>query len=461
VTLWHGRFADGPADELLAFTESLSFDRRLAPDDLAGSRAHVAGLARAGILTDDEAGAVLHALDQVAEELADGSFAFAPSDEDIHTAIERRVTELAGDAGAKLHTGRSRNDQVATALRLFVRREGTDVAAHVHRLQNVLLDCAAAAEDVYVPGYTHLQRAQPVLLAHHFLAHFWSFARDVDRWRDAVARADVSPLGAGALAGSSLPLDPDATASDLGFARRFDNSLDAVSDRDFVAEALFVAALTQVHLSRLGEEIVLWSSEEFGFLRLADAYSTGSSMLPQKKNPDIAELARGKAGRLIGDLTGFLATLKGLPLAYNRDLQEDKEPLFDALDQCRLALGAVAGLLATAEVVPARMQAAADGQHVAAVDLAEWMVQRGVPFRDAHARVGALVRASTERGVGLDELVLTEPDLGPEALALLEPGAAVLRRTTKGGAGPASVAEQLVKARATLEDQARWLARSG
>jgi argininosuccinate lyase len=460
MTLWHGRFADGPADELLAFTESLSFDRRLAPDDLAGSRAHVAGLARAGILTDDEAAAVLTALDEVEAELADGSFEFAPSDEDIHTAIERRVTELAGAAGAKLHTGRSRNDQVATALRLFLRREGTDVAAHVHRLQEVLLDCAVAAEDVYVPGYTHLQRAQPVLLAHHFLAHFWSFARDVDRWRDALARADVSPLGAGALAGSSLPLDPDSTAADLGFARRFDNSLDAVSDRDFVAEALFVAALTQVHLSRLGEEIVLWTSEEFRFLHLADAYSTGSSMLPQKKNPDIAELARGKAGRLIGDLTGFLATLKGLPLAYNRDLQEDKEPLFDALDQCRLALTAIAGLLATAEVAPARMQAAADGQHAAAVDLAEWLVQRGVPFREAHARVGALVRASDERGVGLDELVLTEPDLGPEALPLLEPGAAVLRRTTPGGAGPASVAEQVVKARATLEDQARWLARS-
>ena len=461
MTLWHGRFADGPADELLAFTESLSFDRRLAPDDLAGSRAHVAGLARAGILTDDEAGAVLAALDQTGKELADGSFAFAPSDEDIHTAIERRVTELAGDAGAKLHTGRSRNDQVATALRLFLRREGSDVVAHVHRLQEVLLTCAATAEDVYVPGYTHLQRAQPVLLAHHFLAHFWSFARDVDRWRDALARADVSPLGAGALAGSSLPLDPDATAGELGFAKRFDNSLDAVSDRDFVAEALFVAALTQVHLSRLGEEIVLWTSEEFGFLRLADAYSTGSSMLPQKKNPDIAELARGKAGRLIGDLTGFLATMKGLPLAYNRDLQEDKEPLFDALDQCRLALGAIAGLLATAEVVPARMQGAADGQHAAAVDLAEWMVQRGVPFREAHARVGALVRASTERGVPLDELVLTEPDLGPEALALLEPGAAVLRRTTKGGAGPASVAEQMVKARVNLDDQARWLDRAG
>ncbi len=457
MTLWHGRFADGPADELLAFTESLSFDTRLAPDDLVGSRAHVAMLARVGLLTDEEAAVVQTALDRVGTELRDGTFEFAPADEDVHTAIERRVTELAGAAGAKLHTGRSRNDQVATALRLFFRREGADVARHVHRLQEVLVSSAVAAEDVYLPGYTHLQRAQPVLLAHHFLAHFWAFARDVERWRDALGRADVSPLGAGALAGSSLPLDPDGVAADLGFARRFDNSLDAVSDRDFVAEALFVASLTQVHLSRLGEEIVLWTSDEFGFLRLADAYSTGSSMLPQKKNPDIAELARGKAGRLIGDLTGFLATLKGLPLAYNRDLQEDKEPLFDALDQNRLALGAIAGLLATAEIVPARMQAAADSQHSAAVDLAEWLVQRGVPFRDAHARVGELVRHSTERGVPLDELVLTEPDLGPDALALLEPGAAVLRRTTPGGAGPASVAEQLVKARARLEEQERWL----
>src|SRR6185503_679131 len=263
---------------------------------------------------------------------------------------------------------------------------------------------------VYLPGYTHMQRAQPVMLAHHLLAHFWALSRDVDRLADALDRADVSPLGAGALAGSTLPLDPGSVAAALGFARPFENSLDAVSYRDFVAELLFVCALCQVHLSRLGEEVVLWTTEEFGFLRLADAYSTGSSMLPQKKNPDIAELARGKAGRLIGDLTGFLATLKGLPLAYNRDLQEDKEPLFDALDQCRLALGALAGLLATAELVPARMQAAADGQHAAAVDLAEWLVQRGVPFRDAHARVGALVRQSAERGVPLDELVLTEPD---------------------------------------------------
>ena len=250
----------------------------------------------------------------------------------------------------------------------------------------MLLDRArAAGTDDYLPGYTHLQRAQPVLLAHHFLAHFWAFARDVDRWHDALERVDVSPLGAGALAGSSLPLDPDGVAGDLGFARRFDNSLDAVSDRDFVAEALFVLALTQVHLSRLGEEIVLWSSEEFGFLRLADAYSTGSSMLPQKKNPDIAELARGKAGRLIGNLTGFLATLKGLPLSYNRDLQEDKEPLFDALDQNRLALSAMAGLLATAEFAHGRMREAADAPASAAVDLAEYLVEQGMPFREAHA----------------------------------------------------------------------------
>ncbi|MET0627258.1 MAG: argininosuccinate lyase [Acidimicrobiia bacterium] len=456
MTLWHGRFSEGPADELLAFTESLSFEQRLAPDDLEGSRAHVAGLARAGILDADEAAAVIAALLQVGEEMTAGTFVFAPSDEDVHTAIERRVTELAGDAGAKLHTGRSRNDQVATALRMFVRREGADTARRITGLQRVLLDRATAADDAYVPGYTHLQRAQPVLVAHHFLAHFWSFARDVERWRDALARADVSPLGAGALAGSSLPLDPDTVAADLGFAARFANSLDAVSDRDFVAESLFVLALTQVHLSRLGEEVVLWSSEEFGFLRLADAYSTGSSMLPQKKNPDIAELARGKAGRLIGDLTGFLATLKGLPLAYNRDLQEDKEPLFDALDQNRLALSAMSGLLATMELVPARMQEAADAPASAAVDLAEWLVERGVPFREAHARVGAMVRASVERGVGLDELVMTDPELGPEALELLEPGASVGRRITAGGAGAASVAAQIEAAGEQLDAQSAW-----
>jgi argininosuccinate lyase len=455
--LWHGRFAEAPADELLSFTSSLAFDRRLAGDDIAGSRAHVAMLAGVGLLTDDEAAAITTALDTVDKELTEGTFAFAPTDEDIHTAIERRVTDLAGPAGAKLHTGRSRNDQVALDLRLYVRREGRVVAAAVHELQEVLVRRASDAGDVYLPGYTHLQRAQPVLLAHHLLAHFWAFARDVDRWRDALDRADVSPLGAGALAGSTLPLDPDAVARDLGFARRFENSLDAVSDRDFVAEALFVAALTQTHLSRLGEEIVLWASEEFGFVRLADAYTTGSSMLPQKKNPDIAELARGGAGRVIGDLTGLLATLKGLPLSYNRDLQGDKEPLFDALDTCVGALRALAALVDTAEFAADRMEAAADGAGTAATDLAELLVRRGIPFRDAHQTVGALVRQADERGIALEELVKTDPRLGPDALALLEPGEAVRRRTTPGGAGPEPVRHQLAAARTQLAEQQAWL----
>ncbi len=454
--LWHGRLGDEPADALLAFTESLSVDRRLAPDDLAGSRAHVRGLAHTGILTADDATAILDALDQVEAELEADTFAFAPTDEDIHTAIERRVTELAGPPGAKLHTGRSRNDQVATDLRRFLQREGRAVARHIHRLQAVLLARAVDARDGYLPGYTHLQRAQPVLLAHHLLAHFWALARDVDRWHDTLTRADVSPLGAGALAGSSLPLDPDFTAADLGFRARFDNSLDAVSDRDFVAEALFVAALTMVHLSRLGEEIVLWSGDEFGFLHLADEYATGSSMLPQKKNPDVAELARGKAGRAIGNLTGLLATLKGLPLAYNRDLQEDKEPLFDSLDTCTLALIALAGLLETAEFDTPRMQAAADQPDAAATDLAEHLVRAGVPFRDAHATVGALVRQAHTDGIPLADVIAHDPRLA-DAGHLLEPGQSVEHRTTPGGAGPDRVHEQLDTARHQLEQQQAWL----
>ena len=456
--LWHGRFTDAPDEALWAFTESLSFDRELAGDDVAGSRAHVRMLGKAALLAPEEADDILGALDAVERELADGTFAFAPTDEDIHTAVERRVTELAGPAGAKLHTGRSRNDQVATDLRLWLRRSGRAVAEQTHALQLVLVARAKdAGGETYLPGYTHLQHAQPVLLAHHLLAHFWALARDIDRWRDALARADVSPLGAGALAGSSLPIDPEATATDLGFAGVFENSLDAVSDRDFVAEALFVAALEQVHLSRLGEELVVWATDEFGFIRLADAFSTGSSMLPQKKNPDVAELARGKAGRLIGNLTGLLATLKGLPLAYNRDLQEDKEPLFDSLRACSLSLAALAGLLETVEFVPDRMAAAADVEEAAATDLAEMLVRDGVPFREAHALVGTLVRQSDERGVPLAELVLTEPRLGPDALAALEPGEAVRRRTSPGGAGPEPVKVQLEQARERLATQAAWL----
>ena len=394
---------------------------------------------------------MLVALDTVGAELASGEFVFLPSDEDIHTAVERRVTELAGSAGAKLHTGRSRNDQIATDLRLYVKRALLDVAGRILGLQEVLLERAVEVGDVYLPGYTHLQRAQPVTLAHHLLAHGWALARDVDRLLDCRRRADVSPLGAGALAGSSIPLDPDGVAADLGFAARFENSLDAVSDRDFVAEALFALTLVGVHLSRIGEEVVLWTTEEFGFATLDDAYATGSSMLPQKKNPDIAELARGKAGRLIGNLAGLLATLKGLPIAYNRDLQEDKEPLFDAVDQVSRALSAMGGLLATIRFDAARMQEAADSPVAAATDLAEQLVLRGVPFREAHAIVGGLVHDSIERRVPLADLVAAHPAFGEADRSLLAPGVAVTRRTTPGGAGPAAVAVQLDRYRARLQ----------
>ena len=324
------------------------------------------------------------------------------------------------------------------------------IADRVIGLQTVLLARAEAAGDVYLPGYTHLQRAQPVLLAHHLLAHGWALGRDVDRLLDALERIDVSPLGAGALAGSSLPLDPDGNAADLGFARRFENSLDAVGSRDHIAEALFVLTMIGIDLSRIGEEFVLWTTEEFGFAKLDDGYATGSSMLPQKKNPDIAELARGKAGRLIGDLTGFLATMKGLPLSYNRDYQEDKEPLFDAVDQIRLALGAITGMIATCTFVPARMQEAADSESGSATDLAEWLVQRGMPFRDAHGVVGALVRASLQGEQSLRSLAENHPALGPDAAALVAPGVSVRRRTTPGGAGPVPVAAQIERFRAEL-----------
>ncbi|HVE93884.1 MAG TPA: argininosuccinate lyase [Acidimicrobiales bacterium] len=455
-TLWSGRFGDGPAESLWAFTVSLPFDQRLAADDVAASIAHVHGLQRGGLLTQSEAEVVIAALRHVGEELVAGTFVFEATDEDIHTAIERRVTDLAGPAGGKLHTGRSRNDQVATALRLWTRRAIDEVAAAALDLADVLAARADEAEDAYLPGYTHLQRAQPVLVAHHLLAHGWALVRDVGRLLDGRARVDISPLGAGAIAGSSLPLDPDGAAAEMGFAGRFENSIDATGDRDFVAETLNNLALLGVHLSRIGEEVALWSSDEFGFMRLADAYATGSSMLPQKKNPDVAELARGKAGRLIGHAAGFMATLKGLPLAYNRDLQEDKEPLFDAVDQVLLALRALGGLMASSTFDYDRMQAAADAPSAAAVDLAEWLVEQGTPFREAHGIVGELVRSSLERHVPLGELVEAHPALGSEALELLEPGAPISRRRTPGGTGPAQVADQRRRFAATLaEAQAR------
>jgi argininosuccinate lyase len=443
MTLWHGRLGEDTAREVMDYSSSLHVDKELAMDDLVGSRAHVRGLGRGGLLDAAEEAALLAALDQVEVELTSGTFEFAPEDEDIHTSVERRVTEIAGDAGAKLHTGRSRNDQVVTDLRLYTKRELRSLAAGIIALQEVLLSRAKEAGDIYLPGYTHLQRAQPVLLAHHLLAHAWALSRDIDRLLATVTRLDVSPLGAGALAGSSLPLDPDGVAEELGFSARFENSLDAVSDRDFVAEALFDLALVGIHLSRMGEELVVWTTEEFGFAVLDDSFATGSSMLPQKKNPDVAELARGKSGRLVGNLTGLLVTLKGLPLSYNRDLQEDKEPLFDSVAQTRLALVALSGLMATVTFNSERMQEAANGPGVAAVDLAEWLVEQGMPFRQAHSVVGGLVRDSLERHVPLAELVEAHPALGSEAVSLLEPGVAVTHRTTPGSAGPLAVKVQL------------------
>jgi len=403
-----------------------------------------------GLLEIDERDDVLAALDTVEGEIAAGSFQFGASDKDIHTAVERRVTELA-PAGAKMHTGRSRNDQVVTDVRLWTRAAIDEVIELTVRLQRTLLAQAEAAGDAYLPGYTHLQQAQPVALAHHLLAHGWALARDVDRLTDARVRVDVSALGAGALAGSSLPIDPSATAEHLGFGAVFENSLDAVGDRDFVAETLFALALLGVHLSRIGEELIIWASTEFGFVQLDDGFSTGSSMMPQKKNPDIAELARGKAGRLIGNLTGLLATMKGLPLAYNKDLQEDKEPLFDAVDTVRLILSALDGMVSTITFRTEQMAEAASSPYAAATDLAEWLVARGVPFRQAHVVVGDLVRRALDGEGTLQDLVTTSPDLGSEAAELLEPGVSVTRRTTRGGGSPAAVADQIERFRARLD----------
>ncbi len=445
-SLWHGRFDSGPAESLWAHTQSLSFDVRLWSDDIEGSRAHVTMLGSVGILDERDVAAVSAALDQVRHEMESATFVFEPTDEDIHTAIERRVTQIAGDAGARMHTARSRNDQVATALRLWTKREMSRVAALLLGLVDVLSARADEADahepPVRLPGYTHLQHAQPVLLSHHLRAHCWALVRDVDRIADAVSRMDVSPLGAGALAGTSLPIDPAQTAAALGFGAQFANSLDAVSDRDFVAESLFALSLVGVHLSRLGEEWVLWTSSEFGFATLDDSYATGSSMLPQKKNADIAELSRGKTGRLIGNLVALLTTLKGLPLSYNRDLQEDKEPLFDSVDQVSRAVEAMSGMIATATFDVAAMQTGADSEFLVATDLAEFMVAKGVPFREAHAVVGALVRRSLADGSSLRDLVRDHDALGAEAVSLFDPGVAVARRASPGAAGPGAAPRQ-------------------
>ena len=441
-SLWGGRFADGPSDALAALSKSTHFDWVLAPYDVTASRAHTVVLFRAGLLTEEQRDGLLAGLDSLAEDVADGSFGPLVTDEDVHAALERGLIDRVGpDLGGRLRAGRSRNDQVATLFRMWLRDAVRRVAAGALDVVGALAAQAAAHPTAIMPGKTHLQSAQPILLAHHLLAHAHPLLRDVDRIVDFDKRAAVSPYGSGALAGSSLGLDPDAIAADLGFSAAADNSVDATAARDFAAEAAFVFAMIGVDLSRLAEDIIIWSSTEFGYVTLHDSWSTGSSIMPQKKNPDIAELARGKSGRLIGNLAGLLATLKAQPLAYNRDLQEDKEPVFDSVAQLELLLPAMAGLVGSLTFHVERMAALAPAGYTLATDIAEWLVRQGVPFRSAHEAAGAAVRVAEGRGVGLeeltdDELAAISPELTPQVREVLTIEGSVSSRDARGGTAP-------------------------
>jgi len=463
LALWGGRFATAPDAALAALSKSTHFDWRLADDDLVGSIAHAHVLQAAGLLTDTEAAAMVHALDWLRADVASGEFVPAPDDEDVHTALERGLIERAGpELGGKLRAGRSRNDQIATLVRMYLRRSARALSGQVLDVVDALVAQADAAGTAPMPGRTHMQHAQPVLLAHHLLAHVWPLLRDVQRWRDWDVRAARSPYGSGALAGSSLGLDPAAVAAELGFDGPVENSIDGTSSRDVVAEFAFVAAMVGVDLSRLAEEVIVWSTQEFGFVTLHDAYSTGSSIMPQKKNPDVAELARGKSGRLIGNLTGLLTTLKGLPLAYNRDLQEDKEPVFDAVDQLSVLLPAFAGMVATLTFDTDRLAALAPQGFSLATDIAEWLVRQGVGFRTAHEVAGACVRACEQHtppvelwGLTDDELAAISPHLTPEVRTVLTVPGSVASRDASGGTAPARVAEQLAAARSAADNLRR------
>ena len=461
VRLWGGRFESGPAEALARLSVSVQFDWRLAPYDLLASRAHARVLHRAGLLTDAELDRMLGALDDLGRACRDGTFRPGADDEDVHTALERGLLERTGVLGGKLRAGRSRNDQIATDLRLYLRDQVRLITARLAELEQALLDQAERHIGTPAPGMTHLQHAQPVLLAHQLLAHGQALARDASRLRDWDVRAAVCPLGSGALAGSSLPVDPEAVAAELGFDSAAENSMDAVSDRDFAAEFCFAAALLGVHLSRLGEEVVLWSSHEFGWAEIDDAYATGSSIMPQKKNPDVAELARGKAGRLIGGLTGLLTMLKGLPLAYDRDLQEDKEPVFDAVDTLLLVLPAMAGLTGTLRFNAQKLAASAAAGFALATDLAELLVKRGVPFREAHETVGHLVVWCQVHECELDQvsdadLAAISPRLTPDVREVLTVSGALAARDGRGGTAPVRVAEQLARLRLVVDEHAAW-----
>ena len=451
--LWGGRFDTGPDAAAWALGVSTDVDRYLWRQDLAGSRAHVHELTRVGVIDQDERDQLLAALGRCAELFERDAFVFEPTDEDVHGAIERWLVGELGSLGGKLRAGRSRNDQIASDLRLWCRDACDALIRRIGELQAAFVEQAAAHLDWLAPGYTHLQRGQPVLLSHHLLAYVWMLDRDAGRLRDARARLDESVLGSGALAGQTLGLDPRSYADHLGFAGVAPNSMDAVASRDFAIELVSACAILSVNLSRLGEEIVLWASAEFGFARVGDAFSTGSSIMPQKRNPDVAELVRGKAGRVVGDLTALLTTLKALPLTYDRDLQEDKEPVFDAVGTLELVLPAITGTVASLTFDRDRLAAAAVGDFALATDLAEELVRRGVPFREAHEVVGEVVRLAEERGVDLDgldaaSLAAAHPALDGEVAALLDPMQAIARRDGVNATAQASVAAQLERARA-------------
>jgi argininosuccinate lyase len=453
MALWGGRFSDAPADAVFALSRSVDFDWRLAPYDLRLSLSHLRVLQSSALLTDEVAKKIEGGLRELISEVASGKFLPNAGDEDVHSALERGLTEKVGEVGGSLRAGRSRNDQVATDLKLFAIDHMLDIANQITLLQEALIAKASEYSDAPAPGFTHMQHAQPILFGHEIAKHVHAFARDIDRITDWLARTSVSPLGSGALAGSGLGLAPEVTAKDLGFTGSSANSIDGVSDRDFVAEALFIISMVGVHLSRIGEEWCIWATSEFGWAKVADAYSTGSSIMPQKKNPDVAELARGKAGRLIGNLTGVLAMLKGLPFAYNRDLQEDKEPLFDSIDTLRLVLPAVTGMVATTTFVREKMAAAAPQGFSLATEVADFLVRAGVPFAQAHEAAGKCVAICEVKGLQLHELSDSDflgvhPSLTSDVRNSLTVAGAIASRKTIGATGGAAIAKQLSDAAA-------------
>ena len=457
--LWGGRFAKQTDSLVHQFNASIGFDVRLYDEDISGSSAWARGLIGAGVLTETEAETIIAGLEQVRAEFTTGSFAFAPDDEDIHTAVERRLTAIVGPVGGKLHTGRSRNDQVATDFRLWVRRACDEAQTWLVDLQGALIASAEANLDLPMPGYTHLQHAQPITWGHWALSHFWPLVRDQERFEEARRRANVLPLGSGALAGTAFPIDREALAAALGFDAIMLNSLDGVSDRDFAADFLYAAALLGLHLSRLSEQLILFSSSEFGFVRLDDAYSTGSSLMPQKKNPDTLELTRGKSGRLIGHLVGLLTTLKGLPSTYDKDLQEDKEPVFDAYDTLALAAPVMAGLVRTLQLRPEQLAAQLE-PGLLATDLADYLVKKGMPFRQAHGVVGRVVQLAEEKGVALTAVSLAElqtisQQFEEEVTAVLAIKTALANRAADGGTAPRALEKQLQQAKNHLNQAFR------